>query len=113
MRKIIFSFLFLLSFLTVLSAQETPSITIVNNTGFTIFFVYISPTGYDTWGPDRLADDQILSNGQSVSVQLPHQLNVVNRYNIMLEDSDGDTYTKINVLVSANSRIVFTFDDID
>ena len=90
-----------------------PPITIVNNTGYTVYYLYISPTSDETWGRDRLAADQTLGNGQSVTVNLPHPLNVTNRYDIMLEDSDGDAYSKFNVTVTANSRIVFTFSDID
>jgi tetratricopeptide (TPR) repeat protein len=90
-----------------------PSITIVNNTGYTVYYVYISPTASDDWGDDRLASNQVIMNGQSASLQLPHPINVVNRYDIRLKDSDGDTYTKMNVLVSANGRIEFTIRDIN
>ena len=113
MRKFIFGILFSLVFLGVLSAQQGPQITIVNNTGYTVWYVQLSSTADEYWGEDRLANDQVLPNGQSFSMNLPHPLNVVNRYDIRLTDSDGDTYTKMNVLVSANSRIVFTFDDFD
>lgn len=111
MRKIVFCFLFVLTFLTALPAQQNPSITIVNNTGYTIWYVYISQTASDSWGSDRLASNQTIANGSSVSLQLPYPLNVVNRYDIKLEDSDGDSYIKMDVAVSANSRVVFTFDD--
>jgi len=94
-------------------SQQNPSITIVNNTGYTIWYVYISETTIDSWGQDRLADDEVLDNDASVSLQLPYPINVVNRYDIKLIDLDGDSYTKMDVLVSANSRIVFTFDDYD
>ena len=90
-----------------------PYITIVNNTGYLVFYLYISPTTSDTWGRDRLAANQTLPNGHSVSVRLPHPLNVTNKYDIMLEDLDGDTYSKYNVTVTANGQVVFTFRDID
>jgi hypothetical protein len=111
MRKIALALPFLLIFLSALSAQQNPSITIVNNTGYTVWYVYISQTASDSWGSDRLSSNETLDNGQAVSLQLPYPISVVNRYDIKLEDSDGDSYTKMNVLVSANSRIVFTMDD--
>jgi hypothetical protein len=95
------------------AANDGPPITIVNNTGYLVYYVYISPTTSNLWGPDRLAANQTLPNGQSVTLRLPHPLNVTNRYDIMLEDLDGDTYTKFNVTVTANGRIVFTFSDFD
>jgi len=94
-------------------AAGNPSITIENNTGYTIYYVYISETTSDSWGQDRLRSDQIISNGQSVSIQLTTPLSRVNKYDIRLLDSDGDEYTKFNVTVSNNSRIVFTKDDLD
>jgi len=89
-----------------------PSITIVNDTGYTVLWVGVSETTSDTWGQDRLASDEVLSNGQSVIVQLSQQINRVNNYDIRLIDSDGDEYTKMNLTVSDNSEIVFTSDDL-
>ena len=113
MKKLFLSLAVLFLFVMGLHAQQLPQITIVNNTGYTIFFVYFSSTADDSWGPDRLGATQTIGNRQSVTLRLPYQLNVVNRYDIMLVDSDGDSYTKMNVAVSNNARIVFTFDDID
>jgi hypothetical protein len=90
-----------------------PSITIVNNTGYTIFYVNLSSTASDSWGSDRLGSNQTIQNGSSVSIHLDYPLNVVNQYDIRLKDSDGDTYTKWRVSVSANARIVFTISDLD
>jgi len=95
------------------TAQTNPSITIVNDTGYTVYYVYISQTASDSWGQDRLDSSQILEDGESVTLSLPYPINVVNRYDIRLVDSDDDSYTKMDVLVSAGSRIVFTFDDFD
>ena len=35
------------------------------------------------------------------------------RYDIQLVDEDGDSYTKWNVLITPNARIVFTIGDLD
>ena len=88
-----------------------PSITIVNNTGFSVNMVNISPTTSDSWGGNRLTANQILRNGQSVSLQLPSPISQVSRYDIRLVDTDDDMYIKENVQVTANGRIEFTFND--
>ena len=111
MKKIVFSFLFLALFLTALSAQENPSITLVNETGRTVWYVYLSSTADNSWGSDRLDPDQTFGNGDSVSLRLPHALNVVNRYDIRLIDSDRVAYVKRDILVTANIRIVFNQND--
>ncbi|MCL2834607.1 MAG: serine protease [Treponema sp.] len=99
-------------------SQETvtyngPPVTIVNNTGYVIYYVYISPSDEKTWGKDRLGSDQIMGDGEYVTLNLPQPLNVVSEYDIRVKDSDGDTYTKYNVILRANGRVVFTFDDFD
>jgi len=87
---------------------DGPPITIVNNTGNRVASVYISQTASDVWGPDRLASDQILRNGESIALNLPFPLNVVNRYDIQLVDTNGNNYRQMDVAVAANGRIVFT-----
>jgi hypothetical protein len=104
--------LFLIGF-TVLSAQETPSITIVNNTGSVIIAIRIRQAGTNSWTVYTFTNNETIKNGQSVSVQLPNHLNSVNQYVIILEESDSTVYTKRNVLVSSDARIEFITSDFD
>jgi hypothetical protein len=94
------------------SSQDLPRVTIVNNTGYTVYYMYISQSATSSWEEDVL-HDSVLPNGESYRVRLLYPLNVTNRYDIRLKDSDGDTYTKWNVLITPDSRIVFTLSDID
>ena len=64
------------------------------------------------WGEDVLEED-VLLNGQSVTVRLPSPLSRTNRYDIRLKDKDGDTYTMRNILVTNNKVITFNFSDLD
>jgi len=93
--------------------EENPFITIVNDTGYEVWYLYISSSDQDTWGEDWLDSDQVLSDGQSITIQMLYPLSVCNSYDIMLVDLDGDAYTKYSVTISANGRIVFIFDDFD
>jgi hypothetical protein len=99
-------------FLVPASAQESPVIYIVNNTGYTGYYLYISQIDSDDWEEDVLEED-ILPDGEMVIVKLLHPLSQVNRYDIRLEDEDDDSYTKWNVLITPNARIEFTLDDLD
>jgi len=94
------------------SAQELPVVTVVNNTGYTVFHVYISRVAANNWEEDVLGND-ILRNNSSVNVRLTQPLDVTNRYDIKVVDLDGDSYTKQNVLITPNARIIFTLSDID
>jgi hypothetical protein len=113
MKKIVLGLIFVLLVSTIVFAQQGPQITIVNNTGYTVWYVYVSFTASDSWGNCLLRRDQVLRHGESITIRLSQPINVVNRYDIRLVDLDGDTYTKWNHLVTANGRVVFTFNDID
>jgi hypothetical protein len=113
MKKLALIVLLLTFLFAAIFGQQNPSITIVNNTGYTVWYVYISQTASPEWGSDWLAANEILNHGHAVTFNLQYPINVVNRYDIRLVDLDGDSYTKMNVLVTAGARIVFTFDDFD
>jgi hypothetical protein len=93
-------------------SYDGPPVTIINNIGRTIWFVYISSTEDDSWGRDRLGREESIYNGQSVTINLPHPLEQVDRYDIRLVDSDHNKYIKWSVPVTANMRIVFTVNDL-
>ena len=93
-------------------SAELPVITIVNNTGYECYYLYISPTSVDNWENDVLGE-ATLESGQSVQVRLDHPLSRESRYDILMVDLDGDTYTKWDVLLTENAEVVFTFDDYD
>jgi hypothetical protein len=112
MKKLMLAGLFLLLGALVVSAQGRPSINIVNNTGYTIYKLFISPAESEEWGDDLLGED-ILENGTTFTVWLPAPLSQVTVYDIGVEDTDGDTYIKWELTVTNNARIVFTMDDLD
>jgi len=90
-----------------------PALTIVNNTGYAVWYLHISPVTQSTWGRDWLEPDQMLHNGQSVTVKLPYPLSVHTQYDILIEDSSGDTYSKYNVTITNGGVLMFTSNDID
>ena len=91
--------------------ERLPSVTLINNTGTTIWLVHISETTSDNWGDDRLAPDQIIRNSESVSIQLEFPLNIVNTYDFRFIDYGGNAYTKRNMKVTDNGRIIFNASD--
>ena len=94
------------------TTEGLPKVQIINNTGYTIYNVYISETESDELGEDVL-DDEVLDDGDYVTVKLAYPLNKVNRYDITLVDEDDDSYSKLDVLISPGSKIEFTLDDLD
>jgi hypothetical protein len=88
------------------SGQAT--VRIVNNTGFPVYFLYLVPNSAQYWGDDKLGSGT-LSNGASITLPLPYS--AVNRYGIMLTDSDGDSYRKWDIPISNGQTITFTMGD--
>ena len=112
MKKSILIGLFFFMGIFALSAQNQPSINIVNNTGYDIYFLYVSPSQDNEWGDDILGN-RILEDGETFTYRLPKSLSNVSEYDFLAEDEDDDILVKLNVTVVNNARIVFTYEDYD
>jgi uncharacterized protein YraI len=91
------------------AASSNPSVRIKNNTGYLVYYVYLVPNSAQYWGDDKLGSST-LPNGSSVTLPLPYS--AVDRYSILLKDSDGDFYRKRDIPINNNQTIIFTFDDL-
>lgn len=69
---------------------------ITNETGYDIFFAYISYSSDSEWGEDWLGED-VLFDGETVYFDMDDYAWETDLFDIMLEDEDGDTYTFISV----------------
>ena len=103
---------FTISDLDVSIQSSGSSVMILNNTGYTVFYIYLSASNTQDWETDILGEEVLLS-GQYANIQLSQALSRVNRYDIKLVDSDGDTYTKWNVLLTQDMQVEFTIADLD
>ena len=93
------------------SAPARPTFEIVNNTGFTIVGLYISPVTNDTWGQNLLS--RTMPNGNSTSWFLTESQLAGNAFDIRVVDSDGFTYTRANYRIRPNDRFVITINHAD
>ena len=84
-----------------------PPVDIVNNTGFEVTVVYISPRIHSSWGQNRLQRNQIVHNNEEIRLRLPQELNYGNRYDMRMVAVNGNAYELRNVLVFNESRHVF------
>ncbi len=108
MKKILALFAVLFLFSTSASAFDG-YIDVTNNTGYDIYYLYVSPAKSSSWEEDVLGDD-ILADGETVRVTVRKQKSSV--FDIKAEDEDGDTYT-IWELDIATEDLVLTLDDLD
>lgn len=105
--KLALALFFMLLPVTVNAADYYVDIT--NKTGYTIFFIYVSPDNSDSWEEDILGSE-VLMDSMTRRVTLTGYASPV--FDIRLVDEDGDTYTFMKVNVS-NKDIIATLADID
>lgn len=84
-------------------------VDITNNTGYTIFYIYVSPDKSDSWEEDVLGD-KVLMHGDSRRINLYGYKSPI--FDIRLVDEDDDSYTFWDVDVSKRD-ITATISDLD
>jgi len=62
------------------------SVTFINNSSFTIYYLYMSPTTQDTWGRDHLGDEVLSAYGDRFHIPSV----TCNNYDIKMVDEDDD-----------------------
>ena len=90
MKKIIGIGILVSMLLVTAVSAEAVTARIINNTGYTIYYLYVSRSDSGDWGPDRLGSS-VLNSGEDFRVDVQPGL-----YDIRLVDSDGDSYTLMN-----------------
>lgn len=90
--------------------QETlPEITITNGLeAWNIYSILIDPSD-SPWGEDRLGEDEILTPGESFTLEITE-----GSWDIMVTDEDLDTYTLLQVEIGPEGFVWnVTLEDID
>ena len=91
------------------SSSGNTSVTVVNDTGYTIYYLYISRDDTSDWEEDVLGDD-VLRSGENVRVTLPGP----GVWDFKAIDKDDDDYYKMGQSISRGSnRVVFRLSDMD
>ena len=86
---------------------DLEEVTIINDTGYDIWYIFISPSDSDMWGIDHLDDETILYDGDSVEFLAPAGAS----FDVMLVDEDEDTYSKYNTELSG--KLIIDISDYD
>jgi cell wall-associated NlpC family hydrolase len=91
-------------------AQSLPVIIIVNNTGFTIHSIYMSPASSAAWGQDILRGGILQKS--SYIYELSSPLSRESVYDIMLKNNEGAQFIKWDIQINDNMQIIFTVNDL-
>lgn len=105
----LFVVLVLASGWSALALAQDYYVDITNRTGYTIYYMYISPANSTSWEEDVLGTE-VLMNGDTRRVNLRNYSSPI--FDIRLVDSDGDSYTFWKVDVSKRD-ITVRLSDMD
>ncbi|NCN04177.1 MAG: hypothetical protein GW949_00950 [Spirochaetales bacterium] len=83
---------------------------IVNRTGFTIYWIYVSHESDSEWGEDRLGRE-VLLDGDGFTVFLEDYPNSV--FDIRVIDEDNDSYTYTNMNLEQDPVLQVVLEDLD
>ena len=110
MKKLLSGLFFFIAVIGV-SAQNRSIISIVNNTGYAIRYMYISPSSSNDWGQEILGNNNLARLG-IFHYQLPQTTSGRNNvYDIKLENNEGNIYVKWQVRIPYSAIINFSVND--
>ena len=66
-------------------------VTFVNNTGYDIWYLFLSPGDSEYWGADILGTSRTLDDGDKLGFYI-HYPDYANEFDLMAIDEDGDAY---------------------
>ncbi len=84
--------------------QPNPSFNLVNRTGRVVERAYTSPSGVNTWGPDRLGQN-VLPSGRSLAIRLPADGNCL--YDVRVEYQGGGSDEKRRINTCNTVDVIF------
>lgn len=87
-----------------IAQNPNPSFNLVNRTGRVVERAYTSPSGVNTWGPDRLGEN-VLPSGRSLAIRLPADGNCL--YDVRVEYQGGGSDERRRVNTCTIADVVF------
>jgi hypothetical protein len=84
-----------------IAQNPNPSFNLVNRTGRVVERAYTSPSGVNTWGPDRLGEN-VLPSGRSLAIRLPADGNCLYDVRIEYQGGGNDERRRVNTCTIAD-----------
>jgi hypothetical protein len=92
MKKLLFLFI-LLAGISLFSAKDSSaqalSYQVINNTGFTLVDIFVSPAESNNWGSDILPNS-LFENGSTVTVSIPEEFGTSCMFDMKITDTEGN-----------------------
>ncbi|UXZ53301.1 hypothetical protein LOS15_10660 [Halomonas sp. 7T] len=84
-------------------------VDVTNRTGYTLYYMYVSPADSQSWEEDVLGND-VLVDGETQRVTITGYNSPIFDIRVVDEDSDSYTFWKVDV---STQDVVVTLDDLD
>lgn len=91
-----------------LPASTNLSITVVNDTSYVFYELYVTPTGDNSWGTDHLGSSSVLKKNGSYPIQVPKY--DFENYDVRIVDEDDDVYTFDRVALKNGTTLHISLD---
>jgi hypothetical protein len=75
---------------SVVRAESALDFTLVNDTGYTIDKVFVSPSKQEKWGPDVMGPDDQVPDGKSVHIRFSREHEKDTKWDLKIEFTDGE-----------------------
>lgn len=117
-RKNFFSFASLVAVLLTFLLVPTPAradsaldFVLVNDTGYTIDKVFISPNKMDQWGEDVMGPDDQVPDGKSVKIHFSREHEKTTKWDIKIVFTDNENRFWTNLDLSTISEVTIHYKD--
>lgn len=108
MKRLILALVLLAAASSPLAAQSKLDFTLVNKTGLTIDYIYVSPTNDNEWGEDVMGRD-VLEHGESVDIVFSRSAKSC-MWDLKVKDEDGDEVSWSNLDLCKASEITLNYE---
>jgi hypothetical protein len=89
------------------------NLSLTNNTGYEIEYLFVSPEDTDAWGADLLDEETTLADGDTHNIVIPVGEDKV-KYYVMAADEDNDEYQfSFTIDPAKKTEYKFTIDESD
>jgi len=75
---------------SVVRAESALDFTLVNDTGYTIDKVFVSPSKQEKWGADVMGPDDQVPDGKSVHIRFSREHEKETKWDLKIEFTDGE-----------------------
>jgi hypothetical protein len=89
--------------------DELNTITFYNDTGYDIYYIFLSPGDSEYWGPEILGAERILPADESLGFYI-HYPDYSNTFDIMAIDDAGNTFVLYDMEISDDAPAELTLD---